>query len=230
MFVTRWYSWKNASCGFSPVWITKCLLRCPTWLNDFSHHRLSPLWESMWIFRLLYLLRFPAWLNELMHSEHLCDFSPLWITSLIKWFVTFGARVRLFPCVNEQMSSRISSLTIKLLFAFCAFVRLLFLFLASPYGRLGGWQGCRHGGRHGGGQGGQHFSGFSFLLHLLVKSSCPSSAKQIKPRREIIMSATMTATMSATLSTTMSATMSAREREKNQELKTKKKEEKEFHI
>ena len=118
--------------------LLKYLLRCPTWLNDFSHHRLSPLWESMWIFRLLYLLRFPAWLNELMHSEHLCDFSPLWITSLIKWFVTFGAGVRLFPCVNEQMSSRISSLTIKLLFAFCAFVRLLFLFLASPYGRLGG--------------------------------------------------------------------------------------------
>ena len=209
MFVTRWYSWKNASCGFSPVWITKCLLRCPTWLNDFSHHRLSPLWESMWIFRLLYLLRFPAWLNELMHSEHLCDFSPLWITSLIKWFVTFGARVRLLPCVNEHMSSRISSWTIKWLFAF---VRLLFLLLASR------------------GQGGQHFSGFSFLLHLLVKSSCPSSAKQIKPRREIIMSATMTATMSATLSTNMSATMSVREREKNQELKTKKKEEKEFHI
>ena len=65
--------------GFPQCELPKYLLRCPTWRNDFSHHRLSPRWESMWIFRLLYLLRFPAWLNEFRHSEHLCDFSPLWI-------------------------------------------------------------------------------------------------------------------------------------------------------
>ena len=70
--------------------ITKCLLRCPTWLNDFSHS--VQLYRYVIVFlhcgraheSLLYLLRFPAWLNGLKHSEHLCDFSPLWITSLIK--------------------------------------------------------------------------------------------------------------------------------------------------
>ena len=65
-------------CFFSPVWMSKCCLRCAAWLNDFLHcvhlWPLSPLWILRWVFKE------PFVLNNLLHCWQLClSFPPRFI-------------------------------------------------------------------------------------------------------------------------------------------------------
>ena len=64
-------------CGFSPLWMSRCLFKSPLWTNDLSHcvhlRGFSPEWMRECCFKVSSLL------NDLSHFVHLCVFSLVWM-------------------------------------------------------------------------------------------------------------------------------------------------------
>ena len=72
-------------CNFSPVWVSKWVLRSSTRLNDLLHCThlwgFSPPWDIVCLFRS------PTWLKTVLYCAHLWDFTPAWVS---RWLFSYS--------------------------------------------------------------------------------------------------------------------------------------------
>ena len=94
-------------CFFSPLWMSKWVLRFPAQLNDFTH--CAHLWAFSPECASTCFLRSVVSLNYFLHRVHLCRFrvclqaSPQ-MRNLSEWFVAFSTPVSLLSTVSPQIS------------------------------------------------------------------------------------------------------------------------------
>ena len=101
--------------GFSPLWVKRCFLNTPAWLNDLSHCAHVCSFSPLWMRRCL--LRFSAWLNVLSQSAQVYIFIPLCVIKCLFRctdrlnVLLQSEQVFIYPTVRQQVRLQISSFT-----------------------------------------------------------------------------------------------------------------------